>query len=107
MVTRTGLEAASFQAIRAPDDAHRSPERGSTEPLDAPPRAATAPDVPARAGGVTALAAYVEAVGRLAAEAIARGDVALAQELLEQARRVAAVASTDIVEVPVGSDEAR
>lgn len=104
MVTRTGIEAASFQKVTARDEASCSPERGSMRPLDAPPRASTAPDAAAAASGVTALGAYLEAVGRLAAEVIARGDIALAQELLEQARRVAAVASTAFVEVPVGSD---
>jgi hypothetical protein len=39
----------------------------------------------ARADGVTAVAAYLEAVGRLAAELVARGDVALAEDFLVQA----------------------
>jgi hypothetical protein len=46
MVTRTGLEAASFQAVTAPDEASRSPERGSRQPLDAHPRLRARPTRP-------------------------------------------------------------
>lgn len=52
-------------------------------------------DAAGRAADVTALAAYFEAVGRIAVEFVARGDVALAQGLLTQAARVAAVVSAD------------
>lgn len=49
----------------------------------------TAPDAARREQGVTALAAYLESVGRVAAEAAARGEILLAQALLTQAARVA------------------
>jgi hypothetical protein len=93
MVTRTGLEAAFFQAVTALDEALRSPERGFTEPADATSPALTAPDAPARRGVATALAAYLEAVGRLAAEMVARGDGPLAHELLTQAAQIASAST--------------
>jgi hypothetical protein len=86
MVTRTGLESASFQASTALDEA----ARGSMRPPDASPRGSTCLDAAARDRGVTTLAAYLEAAGRLAAELVVRGDVALAQEVLALAGRATA-----------------
>ncbi len=92
MVTRTGL--ASFQALTAPDEAPRAPLRGSTEPGDAAPRLSTELNVAARAQVVTAVAEYFKAVGRLAAQLVAFGDIALAQDVIVQAGRVAASTNT-------------
>ncbi len=95
MVTRTGLEAASFRALMMPDEVGRSRERSSTEPAGAASQAANGPNAPARGAGITALAAYLEAVGRLAGEAATRGNIALARDLLAEAGRVAAAISAD------------
>ena len=74
-MTRTGIEASSFQTFTPPDGAARSPERDCTQRLHAPPQTATAPDAAARGNEVTALAAYLAAAGHLAADAAARGDL--------------------------------
>ena len=89
MAIRTGLEGASFQVLTVSGEALSSPAQGSTQPAEAPQPTVTAPDADARRARVTGLAAYLESVGRLAAQAVNYGDVALGQELLAQAARVA------------------
>jgi hypothetical protein len=95
MVTRTGIESASFQAFTAPDAAARDHQPSGTQ-LDATGSAPATPiDAAPRAAAVTsAIPAFLETIGRLAAEAAARGELDRAMELLEQATRVAAGAAS-------------
>jgi hypothetical protein len=93
MVTRTGIESASFRPFTAPDATVRDQEPSATQ-LDATAvERGTGPDAPSRAAPVTsAIPAFLETIGRLAAEATARGEIDRAMELLAQAARVAAAA---------------
>jgi hypothetical protein len=93
MVTRTGIESASFQPFTSPDAAVRYHEPSATR-LDATAvERGTGPDATSRAAPVTsAIPAFLETIGRLAAEATARGEVDRALELLAQAGRIAAAA---------------
>jgi hypothetical protein len=106
MVTRTGLESSFFQAVMRSDEASRDPERRSTV-LDEPTRSsATGTVEDTRPRSVTAVPAYVEAAGRIAAEALARGDAALAQEILAQAGRVAAALGRTSAGQPIETPQA-
>jgi hypothetical protein len=93
LVTRTGIESASFQPFTAPDAAVRGQEPSATQ-LDATAvERGTGSDASSRAAPVTsAIPAFLETIGRLAAEATARGEIDRAMELLAQAARVAAAA---------------
>ncbi|MGB8932234.1 MAG: hypothetical protein WCC48_13405 [Anaeromyxobacteraceae bacterium] len=94
-MTRTGIESASFQPITAPDAAVREPGPSATL-LDATAvDHGSRSDAAARATPVTsAIPAFLETIGRLAAEATARGEIDRAMELLAQAARVAAATGT-------------
>lgn len=96
MVTRTGIESASFQPFTSPDAAVRDHEPSATQ-LDATSvERGTGADAPARAAPVTsAIPAFLETIGRLAAEATARGEIDRAMELLAQAARVAAASGAN------------
>jgi len=96
MVTRTGIESASFQPFTAPDAAVRDQKPRATQ-LDATASEhASLPDAAARNPAVTsAIPAFLETIGRLAAEATARGEIDRAMELLAQAARVAAAAGAN------------